>query len=154
MKLCSQFVAVPCNSITVVLPENNTCSVFSAKAMFYYVLLLSVCFRHVGDLGNVTAGANGVAKINVVDKILTLTGQHSIIGRTMVVRKHELSKLCATYVGCEWASSYCIFVKANLTELHNNTIMSLFELTCLLFGLDANLYAGHTDADTEKLYKI
>lgn len=62
------------------------------------VLLLSVCFRHVGDLGNVTAGANGVAKINIVDKILTLTGQHSIIGRTMVVRKHvhELSKLRAT----------------------------------------------------------
>lgn len=54
------------------------------------VLLLSyfVSHRHVGDLGNVIAGENGVAKIDIVDKMLTLSGQHSIIGRTMVVRKH------------------------------------------------------------------
>ncbi|XP_071193450.1 superoxide dismutase [Cu-Zn]-like [Salvelinus alpinus] len=43
--------------------------------------------RHVGDLGNVTAGADSVAKINIQDKILTLTGPYSIIGRTMVI--HE-----------------------------------------------------------------
>ncbi|XP_056592302.1 superoxide dismutase [Cu-Zn] [Triplophysa dalaica] len=43
--------------------------------------------RHVGDLGNVKADGNGVAKIHIVDKFLTLTGQHSIIGRTMVI--HE-----------------------------------------------------------------
>ncbi|XP_029555264.1 superoxide dismutase [Cu-Zn] [Salmo trutta] len=43
--------------------------------------------RHAGDLGNVTAGADSVAKINIQDEILTLTGPHSIIGRTMVI--HE-----------------------------------------------------------------
>ncbi|KAG9351763.1 hypothetical protein JZ751_023014 [Albula glossodonta] len=43
--------------------------------------------RHVGDLGNVTAGADSVAKINIVDKMLTLNGPLSIIGRTMVI--HE-----------------------------------------------------------------
>lgn len=43
--------------------------------------------RHVGDLGNVTAGADNVAKISITDKMLTLTGPLSIIGRTMVVRK-------------------------------------------------------------------
>uniref|UniRef100_UPI001EAF4FDC superoxide dismutase [Cu-Zn]-like n=1 Tax=Oncorhynchus gorbuscha TaxID=8017 RepID=UPI001EAF4FDC len=43
--------------------------------------------RHVGDLGNVTAGADNVAKINIQDKMLTLTGPNSIIGRTMVI--HE-----------------------------------------------------------------
>ncbi|CAG5873350.1 unnamed protein product [Menidia menidia] len=43
--------------------------------------------RHVGDLGNVTAGADNVAKINITDKLLTLAGQYSIIGRTMVI--HE-----------------------------------------------------------------
>ncbi|CDQ91525.1 unnamed protein product [Oncorhynchus mykiss] len=43
--------------------------------------------RHIGDLGNVTAGADNVAKINIQDKILTLTGPLSIIGRTMVI--HE-----------------------------------------------------------------
>jgi len=43
--------------------------------------------RHVGDLGNVTAGANNVAKIEISDAMITLTGPQSIIGRTMVI--HE-----------------------------------------------------------------
>ncbi|XP_035289791.1 superoxide dismutase [Cu-Zn] [Anguilla anguilla] len=43
--------------------------------------------RHVGDLGNVTAGGDGVAKIDIKDRMLTLTGPQSIIGRTMVI--HE-----------------------------------------------------------------
>uniref|UniRef100_A0A915IEU7 Superoxide dismutase [Cu-Zn] n=1 Tax=Romanomermis culicivorax TaxID=13658 RepID=A0A915IEU7_ROMCU len=43
--------------------------------------------RHVGDLGNVVAGKDGVAKINVNDKFIKLIGSYSIVGRTMVV--HE-----------------------------------------------------------------
>lgn len=41
--------------------------------------------RHVGDLGNVTAGEDGVAKISITDKMIDLAGPQSIIGRTMVV---------------------------------------------------------------------
>ena len=41
--------------------------------------------RHAGDLGNVTAGADGKAPVDMTDKILSLTGPMSIIGRTMVV---------------------------------------------------------------------
>lgn len=41
--------------------------------------------RHVGDLGNVTAGDDNVAKIDITDQLITLAGPHSIIGRTMVV---------------------------------------------------------------------
>jgi len=57
--------------------------------------------RHVGDLGNVEAGVNGVAKVNITDKLLTLSGPLSIIGRSVVVHAdpddlgkggHELSK--------------------------------------------------------------
>ncbi|XP_033329580.1 superoxide dismutase 1 [Megalopta genalis] len=57
--------------------------------------------RHVGDLGNVEAGADGVANVNITDKIIQLQGEHSIIGRTLVVHAdpddlgkggHELSK--------------------------------------------------------------
>ncbi len=42
-------------------------------------------YRHVGDLGNVLADADGNAKIDISDKWLTLTGENSIIGRTVVV---------------------------------------------------------------------
>lgn len=54
--------------------------------VFLFVLPIRA-YRHVGDLGNVTAGADNVAKIDITDKMLTLSGPLSIIGRTMVVRK-------------------------------------------------------------------
>ncbi|TVU47036.1 hypothetical protein EJB05_06613 [Eragrostis curvula] len=41
--------------------------------------------RHAGDLGNVTAGPDGVATINVTDCQIPLTGPNSIIGRAVVV---------------------------------------------------------------------
>jgi len=43
--------------------------------------------RHVGDLGNVTAGADGVAKFELSDNMIKLHGNMSVVGRTMVV--HE-----------------------------------------------------------------
>ncbi|KAI0225630.1 Superoxide dismutase [Cu-Zn] [Lamellibrachia satsuma] len=45
--------------------------------------------RHVGDLGNVLADENGTAVINIKDKMLTLTGPLSIVGRSMVVHVGE-----------------------------------------------------------------
>lgn len=41
--------------------------------------------RHAGDLGNVEAGGDGVAKVNLTDKNLALCGSLNIVGRTMVV---------------------------------------------------------------------
>lgn len=57
-------------------------------------------FQQVGDLGNVTADASGVAKINITDAQISLAGANSILGRTVVVHAdiddlglggHELS---------------------------------------------------------------
>ncbi|KAF6999552.1 hypothetical protein CFC21_015561, partial [Triticum aestivum] len=57
--------------------------------------------RHAGDLGNVTAGVDGVASINITDCHIPLTGPNSIVGRAVVVHGdaddlgkggHELSK--------------------------------------------------------------
>lgn len=41
--------------------------------------------RHVGDMGNVEAGADGSVKVDFEDKLVSLFGEHSIIGRTLVV---------------------------------------------------------------------
>jgi len=41
--------------------------------------------RHVGDLGNVEAGTDGVAKVNINDRMIQLHGQYNVIGRTLVV---------------------------------------------------------------------
>lgn len=57
--------------------------------------------RHVGDLGNIVATANKVAKVEIEDSIISLTGANNIVGRTLVVHAdpddlgkggHELSK--------------------------------------------------------------
>ena len=45
--------------------------------------------RHAGDLGNITAGADGVASVSLKDAHIPLTGPNSIVGRAVVV--HELA---------------------------------------------------------------
>ncbi|KAJ1976769.1 Superoxide dismutase [Cu-Zn] [Dimargaris xerosporica] len=45
--------------------------------------------RHVGDLGNIVADANGKASIDIEDSVIQLSGPHSVIGRTIVVHKDE-----------------------------------------------------------------
>lgn len=44
--------------------------------------------RHVGDLGNILADANGSINVKFSDYLIELIGQDSIIGKTLVI--HEL----------------------------------------------------------------
>lgn len=46
--------------------------------------LIWLCSR-AGDLGHVTAGADGVAQVDISDSVITLAGPESIIGRSAVV---------------------------------------------------------------------
>lgn len=41
--------------------------------------------RHVGDLGNIFADADGIAYFSITDPLISLTGPHSIVNRTLVV---------------------------------------------------------------------
>jgi len=42
-------------------------------------------YSHYGDLGNITAGADGKAKVDITDKLVTLKGPNTVLGRTIVV---------------------------------------------------------------------
>lgn len=41
--------------------------------------------RHVGDLGNIEADATGKAVVDFTDKRISLSGDHSVIGRALLV---------------------------------------------------------------------
>lgn len=41
--------------------------------------------RHVGDLGNIEANANGVVDTTFTDHLISLTGPRTIIGRGLVI---------------------------------------------------------------------
>ncbi|XP_075220760.1 superoxide dismutase [Cu-Zn]-like [Lycorma delicatula] len=45
--------------------------------------------RHVGDLGNIYAEDNGIAQIAITDKVISLSGKNSIIGRGVVVHSDQ-----------------------------------------------------------------
>mmetsp|Transcript_20798 Transcript_20798/g.47523 ORF Transcript_20798/g.47523 Transcript_20798/m.47523 type:complete len:176 (-) Transcript_20798:336-863(-) len=45
--------------------------------------------RHVGDLGNIKAGPDGVAKGEIIDKLIKLEGEFTVVGRSMMVHADE-----------------------------------------------------------------
>ncbi|XP_002737020.1 superoxide dismutase [Cu-Zn]-like, partial [Saccoglossus kowalevskii] len=45
--------------------------------------------RHVGDLGNVLVGDDRACNVNITDSMISLTGEHSIIGRSLVVHEKK-----------------------------------------------------------------
>lgn len=45
--------------------------------------------RHVGDLGNLEADASGKAHLELTDNVMTMSGEKSIIGRSVIVHEKE-----------------------------------------------------------------
>ncbi len=45
--------------------------------------------RHVGDLGNIVADADGNAGYERIDNVIELNGEHSIIGRAVIIHAGE-----------------------------------------------------------------
>ncbi len=45
--------------------------------------------RHVGDLGNIEAGEDGSARLELEDSVISFSGENSIIGRAVVVHAGE-----------------------------------------------------------------
>lgn len=45
--------------------------------------------RHEGDLGNLEADSSGKAHLELTDKIMTMSGEKSIIGRGVIVHEKE-----------------------------------------------------------------
>lgn len=45
--------------------------------------------RHMGDLGNIVANKEGQAEIDYVDSQLSLEGEHTIVGRSVIVHAQE-----------------------------------------------------------------
>ncbi len=45
--------------------------------------------RHEGDLGNLEADASGKAHLELTDKMMTMSGEKSIIGRGVIVHEKE-----------------------------------------------------------------
>lgn len=45
--------------------------------------------RHVGDLGNIVADDDSEAKVDIVDKVVSLDGEYSVVGRSIVIHIGE-----------------------------------------------------------------
>lgn len=50
--------------------------------------------RHLGDLGNIKAGKNGVVNTILYDKKIKLSGKYSVIGRSVIIheKRDDLGK--------------------------------------------------------------
>ena len=72
----------------------------------------SMFFSHVGDLGNVYSDERGMISTKIVDHLVSLVGEYSVLGRSFVV---SWSNLLTQLYGTSWfeyfpACSWCPFL--------------------------------------------
>ena len=76
--------------------------------------------RHAGDMGNITAGADGVANVDITDAQIPLSGPNSIVGRAVVC--HALVR-CANRPPCMHSLSLSLSLSFSLSLVlsHKNS---------------------------------
>merc|ERR1711911_143674 len=63
----------------------GACRLVAISTLLTNNMVPTASVRHVGDLGNITATDSGVATVDINDSLIQLSGENSIIGRTVVV---------------------------------------------------------------------
>lgn len=66
--------------------------------------------RHIGDLGNIIADADGNASYNRLDSVVSLSGENSIVGKGMIVHAEE-DDLTSQPTGAAGARVACGVIK-------------------------------------------
>lgn len=67
----------------------SLCSHFNPYNTEHGDRLATISKRHVGDLGNIIANKNGIAKYEFTDNYIKLYGKCNIIGRSVVIHEKE-----------------------------------------------------------------
>ncbi len=72
--------------------------------------------RHVGDLGNISADANGTAHADFVDSHLKITGDHSMVGKGVILHA-DPDDMSSQPTGAAGARISCGVVKMKMEEM-------------------------------------
>ena len=62
---------------------------FDTKIVFHGAPEDEISQRHAGDLGNIEANSRGIAIVNIVDRVISLSGPSSILGRAFIIHAGE-----------------------------------------------------------------
>ena len=75
--------------------------------------------RHIGDLGNITADANGTAHADFVDSHLSIMGDHSIVGKGVILHA-DPDDMTSQPTGAAGARISCGVIKMKAEEIADN----------------------------------
>ena len=75
--------------------------------------------RHIGDLGNITADANGTAHADFVDSHLSIMGDYSIVGKGVILHA-DPDDMTSQPTGAAGARISCGVIKMKVEEIAEN----------------------------------
>ena len=93
--------------------------------------------RHVGDLGNIEADEEGNATLDITDDMISLSGEHSIIGRAVVIhaKEDDLGTTDPAQMGNAGAKVAC-----GIIELVEESALRLISFGVVSFAMLLTMY--------------